>query len=198
MWGGPARRRFAAASATRLVALFVGLAAGALVLSSCATTLPGHGVAAPGEVAAYRSEVTAARQSMAKTAGVELCREAMAAMVVMVRGYNTFVGRLNQAHNYPAVGDLDNKARASLIAGADQIRPHITGVTPADVAAPARAFLASSGRLEDGIRRELLVALNPIASGWTGDKQRLLDACAPYVPMPAATSATPRPSATPG
>lgn len=180
-------------SAARPVEAVLGLVVGSVLISSCATTVPGSGVAAPGEVAAYRSEVGASREAAVREAGVDLCREGMAAMVVMVRGYNTFLTRLNITDSYAQLGDLDEKARASLIAGSDQIRRHLNDLTPADVGDPARAFLATSNRLQDAIARERFTGLNPIADQWTGDKQRLLDACVPYVPMPAATSATPRP-----
>jgi len=168
------------------------LAFGGMLLSACASTVGGAGVAAPGEVAVYRSEVSASAAAAVRAEGVELCSESMSSMVVMVRGVNTFIDRLNRTHSYPAVGDLDDKARASLIAGADQIRPNITDTSPADVVAPAKTFLDSTARLEDAIRRELRTALNPVSGQWSRDKQRLLDACGAYTPIPAPSSATPR------
>lgn len=170
----------------------IGIAFGGMVLAACSSTVSGSGSPAPGEVAAYRSELSASAAAAVRAEGVELCRESMSSMVVMVRGYNAFVDRLNATHSYPAVGDLDEKARASLIAGADQIRPKITETAPRDVATPARTFLETTARLENAIRRQQRAELNPVAGQWTRDKQRLLEACAAYTPLPAASSATPR------
>ncbi|MFE0750647.1 hypothetical protein [Gordonia sp. NPDC058843] len=170
------------------------IALGAALSGACASTVGGAGAPAPGDVAIYRSELSASAAAEVRAEGVELCRESMASMVVMVRGFNAFVARLNTAQSYPGVGDLDEKARASLIAGADQIRPKITETAPPDVSAPARTFLASTARLENAIRRELSAGLNPVSGQWSRDKQRLLDVCGAYTPLPAASSATPRPS----
>lgn len=170
------------------------IALGAALTGACATTVGGAGTPAPGEVAGYRSELSASAAAEVRAEGVELCRESMASMVVMVRGFNAFVARLNVAQSYPGVGDLDEKARASLIAGADQIRPRITATAPVDVSTPARAFLESTVRLENAIRRELSAGLNPVSGQWSRDKQRLLDVCGGYTPLPATSSATPRSS----
>ncbi|MGW8814071.1 hypothetical protein [Gordonia terrae] len=171
------------------------IALGAALSGACASTVGGAGTPAPGEVAVYRSELSASAAAEVRAEGVELCRESMASMVVMVRGFNAFVTRLNVAQSYPGVGDLDEKARASLIAGADQIRPKITETAPADVSTPARTFLESTARLENAIRRELSAGLNPVSGQWSRDKQRLLDVCGGYTPLPATSSATPRSSA---
>ncbi|WP_238419884.1 hypothetical protein [Gordonia sp. 'Campus'] len=181
----------AARGRRRIVAALL-VAAGATVSGACASTVGGAGSPVPGEVAAYRSELSASAAAEVRAEGVELCRESLASMVVMVRGFNTFVTRLNTTHSYPAVGDLDEKARASLIAGSDQIRPKITGSAPAEVSAPARTFLDSTARLENAIRRELNTGLNPVSGQWSRDKARLLDVCRAYTPLPAASSATPR------
>ena len=122
------------------------IALGAALSGACASTVDGAGAPAPGEVAVYRSELSASAAAEVRAEGVELCRESMASMVVMVRGFNAFVARLNAAQTYAGVGDLDEKARASLIAGADGIRPKITETSPAAVSTPARAFLASTAR----------------------------------------------------
>ncbi|QMU19120.1 hypothetical protein FOV72_01565 [Gordonia rubripertincta] len=176
--------------------VIAGMAFGGIMLSACTSTVGGAGVAAPGEVAIYRSEVSASAAAQVRTEGVELCRESMSSMVVMVRGYNTFIKRLNTTHSYPEVGDLADKARASLIAGADQIRPRITASAPVDVATPARTFLDSTARLENAIRREQRTELNTVSGQWTRDKARLLEVCGEYTPVPAASSATPRSSGT--
>lgn len=105
-------------------------------------------------------------------------------MVVMVRGYNTFVDRLNVVQSYDRVGDLDDRARASLIAGVDQIRAEMGGTEPAAVTDPITAFLTSSGRLSEAIGRRERAGLNPISDTWTRDKQAVLDACAEYLPTP--------------
>ncbi|MDF6101767.1 hypothetical protein [Gordonia hongkongensis] len=170
------------------------IALGAALSGACASTVDGAGAPAPGEVAVYRSELSASAAAEVRAEGVELCRESMASMVVMVRGFNAFVARLNAAQTYAGVGDLDEKARASLIAGADGIRPKITETSPAAVSTPARAFLASTARLENAISRELRAGLNPVSSEWSRTKQRLLDVCGTYTPLPATSSATPRPS----
>ena len=109
------------------------IALGAALSGACASTVDGAGAPAPGEVAVYRSELSASAAAEVRAEGVELCRESMASMVVMVRGFNAFVARLNAAQTYAGVGDLDEKARASLIAGADGIRPKITERTKAIV-----------------------------------------------------------------
>lgn len=171
------------------------IALGAALSGACASTVGGAGAPAPGEVAVYRSELSASAAAEVRAEGVELCRESMASMVVMVRGFNAFVARLNVAQSYPGVGDLDEKARASLIAGADQIRPKITATAPVDVSTPARTFLESTAKLENAIRRELSTGLNPVSGQWSRDKQRLLDVCGGYTPLPATSSATPRSSA---
>lgn len=170
----------------------IGITFGGMMLSACTSTVEGTGSAAPGEVAAYRSELSVSAAERIRAEGVELCREAMSSMIVMVRGYNAFIARLNTTHSYPAVGDLDDKARAGLIAGADQIRPRLTETAPAEVVTPARTFLETTARLENAIRRQLRVELNPVAGQWTRDKQKLLEVCAAYTPLPAASSATPR------
>ncbi|MDS1115631.1 hypothetical protein RD149_17915 [Gordonia westfalica] len=174
----------------------VGMVFGGIMLSACASTVGGTGVPAPGEVAVYRSEVSASAVAQVRAEGVELCRESMSSMVVMVRGYNTFIKRLNTTHSYPEVGDLADKARASLIAGADQIRPKITETSPPEVATPARTFLDATARLENAIRKEQRTELNPVAGQWTRDKARLLEVCGGFTPLPAASSATPRSSVT--
>ncbi|MFT4395008.1 hypothetical protein ACLTEW_08755 [Gordonia lacunae] len=193
----PDRRAAAAGRRRRRVVRSVSAAAvalGAALSGACATTVGGAGAPAPGEVAVYRAELSASAAAEVRAEGVELCRESMASMVVMVRGFNAFVARLNVAQSYPGVGDLDEKARASLIAGADQIRPKITATAPVDVSTPARTFLESTARLENAIRRELSAGLNPVSGQWSRDKQRLLDVCGGYTPLPATSSATPRPS----
>lgn len=176
------------------VSATIGMAFGGIMLSACTSTVGGAGVPAPGEVAVYRSEVSASAAAQVRAEGVELCRESMSSMVVMLRGYNTFIKRLNTTHSYPEVGDLADKARASLIAGADQIRPKITDTSPPEIASPARTFLDATTRLENAIRKELRTELNPVSGQWTRDKARLLEVCGEYTPVPAASSATPRTS----
>ncbi|WP_232016708.1 hypothetical protein [Gordonia insulae] len=185
-----ARRR---ADGVRAAASAVLLCLLAAISAGCASTVDGAGGAAPGEVAAYRSEVSAAAASSIRRDGVALCREAMSSMVVMVRGYNAFVDRLSTVHAYDRVGDLDDRARASLIAGADLIRKRITPLTPADVADPANRFLDSTGRLGAAIAARQLTGLNPIAAQWTRDKQAVLTNCSSYLPLPPTAGASPAP-----
>ncbi|WP_353507196.1 hypothetical protein [Gordonia sp. ABSL1-1] len=171
-------------SGRRVAGAVAGLLVTVGALTACTQQVSGSGVAAPGEVAAYRSEVNASAQAAVHTSAVELCRQSMTSMVLMVRGYNSFIVQLNVTHDYAKIGDLDDKARASLIAGADQIRNKLVAGVPEDVAAPARAFVDSTGRLEGAIRRKELTKLNEVATRWSADKQRVLGACATYVPTP--------------
>ncbi|MGC5256776.1 hypothetical protein ACPXCG_10515 [Gordonia sp. DT218] len=184
------RRRPGATAATMICAVIL-LAASA---AGCSSSVDGSGSAAPGEVAAYSSDVAASRQSAGRDDASKLCRQAMSSMVVMVRGYNTFVRRLTEVHAYSDVGDLDDKARASLIAGADLIREQVTEATPTDVAAPTNRFLDSTGRLGAAIGQRQLDGLNPIAVQWTRDKQATLNACSVYLPLPPAVAASPVPT----
>ncbi|MCX2965922.1 hypothetical protein [Gordonia aquimaris] len=162
--------------------------------AGCATPIDGSGSAAPGQVAAYQAELSASVASSIRQDGVDLCREAMSSMVVMVRGYNAFVQRLSEVHSYDRVGDLDDRARASLIAGSDVIRGHLSSVTPEDVADPTAQFLDSTGRLGDAIAKRRLTGLNPIAAEWTKDKNLVLDRCAQYLPLPPTSDASPAPA----
>lgn len=187
---GDARRR----RAIRAVCA-IGVMAG--TASGCASTIDGTAGAPAAEVSAYQSDRSVAQVSAVRTAGVELCRQAMSSMVVMVDGYNAFARRLNVTHDYAGVGDLDDKARASLIAGADQIRAKLTASAPGDVVVPANAFLDSSGRLGSAIAAHRLTGLNPVADRWTRDKATLLDRCGVYLPLPPASSATAVPTPTP-
>ncbi|MGV9710306.1 hypothetical protein ACWDTI_06545 [Gordonia sp. NPDC003424] len=168
----------------------------ACAATGCASTVDGTAQAPSAEVSSYRSDMSASRASTERTRGaVELCQTVMSSAGSMVRGYNDLVVRLNATDSYDAVGDLDDKARAGLIAGADQIRAKLTESTPADVGDPANAFLASTGALGDAIAKRQLSGLNSIADRWTQDKQILLTRCATYLPLPPATAATPAPSA---
>ena len=90
--------------------------------------------------------------------------------------------------------DLDDKARASLIAGADLIRDRVGSETPADVAATANRFLDSTGRLGAAIGKRQLSGLNPIAAQWTRDKQAMLNSCSGYLPVPPTAGASPAPA----
>ncbi|MBD1318205.1 hypothetical protein [Gordonia hankookensis] len=184
------RRRSAVRAATMICAAML-LAASA---AGCSSSVDGSGSAAPGEVAAYSSDVAASRESAGRDDASKLCREAMSSMVVMVRGYNAFVRRLTEVHTYSDVGDLDDKARASLIAGADLIRQQVTEATPADVADPANRFLDSTGRLGAAIGQRQLDGLNPVAAQWTRDKQATLNACSVYLPLPPTVAASPVPT----
>ncbi|MGX7693558.1 hypothetical protein [Gordonia polyisoprenivorans] len=160
------------------------LTAAVLIVAGCATSVPGAPTVDSAQVSMYRSEQSASTSAARRELAVTLCRQAMSSMVVMVRGYNTFVDRLNAVQSYDRVGDLDDRARASLIAGVDQIRAKVTDAVTADVTGPVNAFLTSSGRLGDAIGRRELVGLNPIADTWTRDKQSVLAACATYLPTP--------------
>lgn len=169
------------------------LSAVAVLASGCATTVDGSGSAIPGQVAIYRAELSESAASSVRADGVELCREAMSSMVVMVRGYNAFIRKLSEVHDYADVGDLDDRARASLIAGADLIRKRIESSTPVDVAASTNRFLDSTGRLGAAIGKRQLSGLNPIAAQWTRDKQAVLNACVGYLPVPPTAGASPVP-----
>lgn len=185
---GVLRVRRTAGGATRVgvtvVLTAVVLTAAVLIVAGCATSVPGAPTVDSAQVSMYRSEQSASTSAARRELAVTLCRQAMSSMVVMVRGYNTFVDRLNAVQSYDRVGDLDDRARASLIAGVDQIRAKVTDAVTADVTGPVNAFLTSSGRLGDAIGRRELVGLNPIADTWTRDKQSVLAACATYLPTP--------------
>lgn len=168
-----------------------------LMVGACATTVPGSPGADSDEVSLYSSEQSASAVAAQRESTVALCRQAMSSMVVMVRGYNTFVDKLNDVQSYDRVGDLDDRARASLIAGADQIRAEVAASIPATVTDPVNAFLASSDRLGQAIARRELVGLNPIADTWTRDKQSVLTVCAEYLPTPPGLSGVSSAAATP-
>ncbi|WHU48942.1 hypothetical protein QNM97_08190 [Gordonia sp. L191] len=169
-----------------------------LVFAGCATSVLGAPTVDSSQVSMYRSEQSASTSAARRGLAATLCRQAMSSMVVMVRGYNTFVARLNAVQSYDRVGDLDDRARASLIAGVDQIRAKVTDAVSADVTGPVNAFLTSSGRLGDAIGRRELVGLNPISDTWTRDKQSVLAACATYLPTPPGLASTPAGAAPPG
>ncbi|MFW0787474.1 hypothetical protein AAFP35_23505 [Gordonia sp. CPCC 206044] len=179
--------RAGVASSTRVAAVLSALVIG---LSGCAMTVDGQGGPVPGDVDAYRSDLMVSRAADARVAGAELCREAMSSMVVMVRGYNAFIRRLNDVDSYDRVGDLDEKARASLIAGADLIRKKLTSTVSGDTAEPTNQFLDSTGRLSAAIGKQQLAGLNAIAAEWTRDKQAVLNRCAPYLPLPPTAGAS--------
>ncbi|UVF78427.1 hypothetical protein [Gordonia mangrovi] len=164
-----------------------------LVAAGCAEPIDGSGTAAPGQVAAYQAELSASVASSIRQDAVDLCREAMSSMVVMVNGYNAFVQRLSEVHSYDRVGDLDDRARAGLIAGSDVIRAHLSSVTPTEVAEPTEQFLDSTERLGDAIAARRLTGLNPIATEWTRDKKAVLDRCAQFLPLPPTSDASPAP-----
>ncbi len=168
----------------------------AMLLAGC-STVDGSGAAKPGQVAAYKSDLSASRESAIRADGVFLCRQSIASIGMMVRGFNDFMVRLNVVQNYDALGDLDDKARASLIAGSDQIRPKITTSTPPDVADPARIFLDTSGRLGELIAKRQKVEINALATQWTQQRDRVLTVCVSYVPNPPVPSSAPAPPATP-
>lgn len=169
------------------------LVAAGLVTVGCAEPVDGSGSAAPGQVAAYQAELSASVASSIRQDAVDLCREAMSSMVVMVNGYNAFVQRLSEVHSYDRVGDLDDRARAGLIAGSDVIRAQLSPVTPSEVADPTERFLESTGRLGDAIAARRTTGLNPIAARWTQDKKAVLDRCAQYLPLPPTSDASPAP-----
>lgn len=162
------------------------LIAAAVFSTGCATDVDGSGTAAPGEVSAYSADLSASRAAQTHRDGVDTCRQAMDSMVVMVRGYNAFVRRLSATGGYGGVGDLDDKARASLIAGSDQLRALLADGPPADLTESLRAFLATTERLGESIRRRETTPLNAVAARWTRDKSAVLGACARYLPPPPA------------
>ncbi|MGW0036192.1 hypothetical protein [Gordonia sp. NPDC003376] len=163
----------------------LGMALVASVVSGCATSVTGSGTAPSDQLALYSSEVSVSAASAHRhEATVALCRTATSSMVVMVKGYNDFLEALNRFHSYDKVGDLDDRARAALIAGADRIRDARNPEVPADLTAPVDTFLGSTKRLEDAIGAHELTGLNPIATRWSTDKQAVLDACARYLPPP--------------
>ncbi|MGV9827323.1 MULTISPECIES: hypothetical protein [unclassified Gordonia (in: high G+C Gram-positive bacteria)] len=162
-------------------------------VTACAG-VTGHAVVKPGEVAAYQSELSVSRVAQTNTAAAEVCRVATTSMVLMLRGYNAFVQRLNTVQSYDKLGDLDDKARASLIAGGDMVRAELTAAVPAELGATTQTFLDSTARLGDVIARREMTGLNGAAAAWTRDRRALLDACATYLPAPPATPASPTPS----
>lgn len=172
----------------------VGSVVGVVALGGC-STVDGDGSAQPGQVAAYQSDVSASKALSVRANGVALCRQSIMSIGMMVRGFNDFMVRLNVVQNYDALGDLDDKARASLIAGSDQIRPKITADTPPDVGDPARVFLDTSGQLGDRIARREKVEINVLATQWTQQRDRVLTACIVYVPNPPAPSTPAAPPA---
>lgn len=182
------RRRLRGAQLWRTVALAVASTAAVLlavsVTAGCSTTTPGSSGVDSREVSEYRVEQSASASAARRDTVVALCRQATSSMVVMVRGFNTFVDRLNAVHTYDRVGELDDQARASLIAGVDQIRGKLSDAIPADVTAPITTFLGSSARLGDAIARRELDGINPIATSWTRDKEAVLAACSAYLPAP--------------
>ncbi|WP_202421545.1 hypothetical protein [Gordonia sp. SID5947] len=184
------RRRPVVSAATMICGVVLLLASAA----GCSSSVDGSGSAAPGEVAAYSSDVAAARESAGRDDASDLCREALSSMAVMVREYNAFIRRLTEVHTYDDVGDLDDKARATLIAGADLIRQQITDAIPPDVADPVDRFLDSTGRLGAAIGQRQLDGLNPVAAQWTRDKQASLNGCSVYLPLPPTVAAAPVPT----
>ena len=105
------------------------IALGAALSGACASTVDGAGAPAPGEVAVYRSELSASAAAEVRAEGVELCRESMASMVVMVRGFNAFVARLKAAQTYAGVGDLDPAAdRVGMLDGVVALFPAFEGL----------------------------------------------------------------------
>ncbi len=189
---GVLRVRRTAGGATR-VGVTVLLTAAVLIFAGCATSVPGAPTVDSAQVSMYRSEQSASTSAARRELAVTLCRQAMSSMVVMVRGYNAFIRKLSEVHDYAGVGDLDDRARASLIAGADLIRKRIESSTPVDVAASTNRFLDSTGRLDAAIGKRELSGLNPIAAQWTRDKQAVLNACVGYLPVPPTAGASPVP-----
>ncbi|GAC69437.1 hypothetical protein [Gordonia soli] len=162
------------------------LVAGAVIVGGC-SSVDGSGTAASGQVAAYRAEVTASRAEAVQKAGTDVCSTSTSAIVVMVQGYNTFIRQLNATQSYDRIGDSDEKARAGLIAGADQIRGALGDRTPTDVGDPARTFLNTTGELGALIGKRELGGLNPISDRWTREKNAVLAVCGKYRPLPPAT-----------
>ncbi|MGV9478842.1 hypothetical protein [Gordonia aichiensis] len=163
-----------------------------LVMSGC-SSVEGSAGPAPGEAAAYRSDVSTARQANSARAAAELCATSTTSMVVMLRGYNAFIARLNDVQSYDKVGDLGDKARAALIAGTDMVRPKRTADVPGDLGTVVGSFVDSSNALGDVIGRRQTVELNVASNRWTASRRAVLDACRAYLPPPPATSVTPGP-----
>ncbi|MGC4932780.1 hypothetical protein ACLQ3C_03765 [Gordonia sp. DT30] len=197
--GEPAGPSGAPARTVRSPAMSVAaMCAVVMIVGGCSTTVAGSGSADSAQVSQYRAEQSASAAAGRHELTLALCRQAMSSMVVMVHGYNTFVDRLNEVQSYDRVGDLDERARASLIAGVDQIRAKTNPSVPAAVTDPVNAFLDSSARLGEAIGRRERAGLNPLADTWTQDKQAVLAACATYLPTPPGLASTTATAPVPG
>ena len=183
------------ATGTRLMLLAAALTT--FTLQGC-SAVGGSASPAPGEAAAYRSDVSTSRQAQSLRAGAELCEASTKSMVVMLRGYNAFVARLNEVQSYDKVGDLGDKARAAMIAGTDMVKPKQTAEVPNDLGTVVASFVTSSSALGDVIGRRQTAELNTASTRWTGDRRTVLDVCRAYLPTPPATSATAAPQSSPG
>ena len=61
----------------------------------------------------------------------------MASMVVMVRGFNAFVARLNAAQTYAGVGDLDERQQFDGAASSVASNPSVLARKPLSSAPPS-------------------------------------------------------------
>lgn len=188
------RRAMCRVSGTRLMLLAAATAT--FALQGC-SAVGGNAGPAPGEAAAYRSDLSTSRQAQSVKAGAELCEASTKSMVVMLRGYNAFITRLNDVQSYDKVGDLGDKARAAMIAGTDMVKPKQTAEVPGDLGTVVASFVSSSSALGDVIGRRQTAQLNAASTRWTGDRREVLDVCRTYLPAPPATSATTTPQPSP-
>ena len=176
--------------------MLLGAAIATFALQGC-SAVGGSAGPAPGEAAAYRSDLSTSRQAQSAKAGAELCEASTKSMVVMLRGYNAFITRLNDVQSYDKVGDLGDKARAAMIAGTDMVKPKQTAEVPGDLGTVVASFVSSSSALGDVIGRRQTAQLNAASTRWTGDRRAVLDVCRTYLPALPATSATTTPQPSP-
>ncbi len=157
----------------------------AMLAAVCVVTLAACGGTAPPAVSpsATPSVTTRATQARAEVeAAIAVCHQVITSAAVMVRDYNAFIARLNQTHDYAAIGTEDRYAVETLDAGVEQIRKALTPAVPSDLERKVQDLITATGQLSEQIGKRRKLSLNSAMDRWSDQRTVVIDSCGAFMP----------------
>ncbi|MFF2084689.1 hypothetical protein ACFVVM_12985 [Nocardia sp. NPDC058176] len=163
----------------RLGAALAVTAAGVILLSGCTNNVQGTAEANQTDLAAYTSEVAAARAAKIERANVGACDGLRAANKSSVASFNAYIEASN--NRAPDTDTKANDAVATLRNNAKDLDRKITEDVVAEVAEPLRTYRDNTNTLADTLdRRAPTDELNGVIDVFNGAKDEAIEICRSY------------------
>lgn len=159
-------------------ALAVG-AAGVILLGGCTNSVQGTAEANQTDLAAYTSEVAAARAAKIERANVGACDGLRAANKSSVTSFNAYIEASN--NRAPDTDSKADDAVTTLRNNAKDLDRKITDDVIAEIAGPLRSYRDNTNTLADTLdRRAPTDELNGVIDTFNATKDEAIEICRPY------------------